>query len=61
MAARVLAQYEPVGWNSYRLRSHDLVAERIVNNAVLVYARLMCEGITSDDRFVRLHLTTNYG
>src|SRR5947209_10238256 len=51
----MLAEHDAVGGHAHRLRRHDLVAERVRENPVLVYARLVREGVATDDGLVRLH------
>src|SRR5438309_904691 len=55
MAARMAAEHEPKrrGLTDV-LRSHDLVGPWILDDAVLVDARFVGEGVPTDDRFVRL-------
>src|SRR6185503_7782507 len=60
VASGMFAEHERVRRNADRLRRHDLVAERIVNHAVLVNARFMRERVAAYDRFVWLHVETDY-
>src|SRR6266404_6101527 len=59
VAAGVFAQDDGVGGDAHRLRSHDLVAERITKHTMLVDPSLMCESIAADDRLIGLHLYAN--
>src|SRR5260370_32722681 len=55
MAARVFAEHEFVGRNTHGFWRHDLVAQRIADHTVLMYAGFVREGVTPDDGFVRLN------
>src|SRR5690348_2880627 len=37
------------------LWSHNFVGQRMLNHAILMNSGLMCKGVTSNDRLVRLH------
>ena len=50
-----LADRQLASGKTYRLRGHDLVGERVLNDAVLVDARFVGEGVAADDRLVRLN------
>src|ERR1051326_1335673 len=54
MAAGVFAQYKFVAGYADGFRRHDLVTQRVGDNAVLVNAGLVREGIASDNRLIRL-------
>ena len=55
VAAGVLAQHELVGVQPDRRGVHDLVGRALLEDAVLVDARLVGEGVAPDDRLVGLH------
>src|SRR5947209_2123811 len=56
----MLSQHKAVGWNAYGFRRHYLVAQRIAQNAVLVYASFVREGVAANYSFVRLHVKAYY-
>src|ERR1019366_3150005 len=56
VASGVLAQDDAVADHAYRFRGHDLIAERIAEDTVLVNAGLMGKGVASDDGLVGLHI-----
>src|SRR5207248_1901164 len=55
----MLAQHQAVLRRAYRLRRHDLVAQRIAEHAVLVNAGLMRKRVASHDRLIWLHRETD--
>ena len=54
MAAAVLSQHEIGADKADVLGTHDLVGGPLLEHAVLVDARLVCEGVLADDRLVPL-------
>ena len=54
MAAGVLTQRQVVSGHTHRLRSHDLVAQRIADHPVLVDTSLMSKGIAADNGLIGL-------
>src|SRR5271170_4770766 len=52
-AAAVFAEDEVRANDTDRRRRHDLVGEWVSHHAVLMNAGLVCEGVGSDDSFVR--------
>jgi hypothetical protein len=55
VTARQLAQDDLRRGQADRLRGHDLVGRRVLQQAVLVDARFVGEGVGADDRLVGLH------
>src|SRR5205807_3305009 len=55
MTSRVFAQHQGRAGHSYRLRRHDLISERVLDDTVLVDPCFVRESIASDDGLVRLH------
>src|ERR1044072_4948135 len=60
MPARVFAQHDVVRGHADRLGRHDFVAEGIREQAVLMYARLVREGVAADNGLVRLYAEADY-
>ena len=59
MPARVLAENDPFGRNANCLWRHDLVAQRVVQHAVLMDTRFVRESIAADDGLVGLDFEAN--
>src|SRR5258705_761837 len=59
MTSRVFTEHQGIGCNADRFRCHDLVAQRIIDNAVLMNAGLVGKGVATYDCFVRLHVEAN--
>ena len=51
----MFAQHQFVAWHADRFGSHDFVAQRIADHAVLMNAGFVRESIAADDCLVRLH------
>jgi hypothetical protein len=58
VAAGVLAHHQLVGRPAHVFGPHDLVGFAVLEHAILVDARLVGEGIGTDDGLVRLHRKT---
>ena len=48
----MLSHHKTIARDPDRLRGHDLIGEFLLEDAILVDARLMGKGIIPDDRFV---------
>ena len=48
----MLSHYQPIAGDPDRFRGHDLIGEFLLENSVLMDARLMGEGIIPYDRFI---------
>src|SRR6266542_3308717 len=55
MATAVLSEDQPALGNTHRRGIDDLVGGPFLQEAVLVDAGLVCEGVATDDGLVRLH------
>ena len=60
VAARVLAEHDLALGQAHRGDVHDLVGQRVAEDAVLVDARLVGEGVAADDRLVGLHRVADH-
>ena len=55
MASAQLAQYQAARWYAHALGIHDFKGYGHLDNTILMYTRLVSEGIGANDSFVRLH------
>src|SRR5258707_5880804 len=51
----MFAEHEFISRNTYRLRRHNLITQRVADHAVLMYAGFVRKSIAADNRLVRLH------
>src|SRR5215467_11680745 len=55
MPSGMLTQHKPAVGDADRLRGHDFIRERILEDTVLVDASLVGKGVAADDGFIGLH------
>src|SRR5437763_9110313 len=55
VTAGVLSQNQPTVGNAHRLRSHDLVGQRILQDTILMDASFVSECVSSNDGLSWLH------